>query len=152
MLCPSCHVLSPPGSCLDLRNEVFAYTLSLRDDYFLHQHAVDAYAAQHIFPDTKPVTIGASLLGLHLFVEHHYTGREVQRVHMLLGNKMKEWPIWPAPNQLATMTVVNVLKAPEGPTRDRAIRDWAQSVWQMWSERHRDIDRVLRSMYQPRIR
>lgn len=146
--CAGCGApLSPAKACLDYRDDLFFYTLSLRDPEFLHQYAVDAYTAQHIGDDTKPVAIAGSLIGLCLFAERQYTGREVQKVHMILGNKMKEWPKLSPPLERATLTVVDVLNAPPGPERDQAIRNWARSVWEMWKQQHGEIDGLVRNSY-----
>ncbi len=66
-------------------HELSFYTLSLQDKYFIHQHIVDAYAAQTADINTKPIKIIFSLVGLYLFIEKKYTGREVQLAHMQMA-------------------------------------------------------------------
>ena len=56
-------------------DELYAYTLLRDRSEFIHQHAVDAYAAQHIGKETKPIVLAAALIGLYLFTERGYTGR-----------------------------------------------------------------------------
>jgi hypothetical protein len=124
-------------------DEVYAYTLTLGDGEFIHQHVVDAYAAQHVSNDTKPIAMAAALIGLYLFVERGYTGRQVQQAHMALGNKMKAWSLFEAPRQDATLTVVDPLSASPGPKRDQVIKQWARAVWAMWDEQHREVERLL---------
>jgi hypothetical protein len=65
-------------------------TQSERRD-FLHQEAVDSYAAQHAGPPTKPVTVWFALVGLHLFVDRGRTGRQVQQAHMRLARFGTTW-------------------------------------------------------------
>jgi hypothetical protein len=113
------------------------------DGEFIHQHVVDAYAAQHLGKDTKPIALAAALIGLFLFVERGHTGRSVQLAHMQLGNKMKAWPLFEAPEKHAAVTVLEVLNAPPGPERDEKIKQWARSVWEMWKERHLEVGRRL---------
>ncbi len=63
--------------------ELSFYTLAHPDKDFIHQHIVDAYAAQTASEKTKPITIYFSLAGLYLFIEKDYTGRQVQKAHQL---------------------------------------------------------------------
>jgi hypothetical protein len=119
----------------------------LGDAEFLHQHVVDAYAAQHVSNDKKPIFLAAALIGLYLFVERGYTGRQVQQAHMALGNKMKAWPRFDAPQERAGLTVAAVLKAPPGPRRDELITQWARAVWAMWNRQHEAVERLLSLQY-----
>lgn len=152
-LCRECGApLTVSKVCQEYYDELACYTLSRQDPDFIHQYIVDAYAAQHIGPKTKPVTLAGALIGLYLFAEHDYTGREVQRVHMLLGNEMKAWPLFDAPKGRAAITVIDALNAPTGELRDRAIRDWAKAVWELWKERHSEIEGFVRSCYRFEIR
>ena len=63
--------------------ELVPRTLALRlshgDAFFIHQVAVDAYAAQHAGPASKTITIAFALIGLCLLLERGYTGKAVQR-------------------------------------------------------------------------
>ena len=139
--CSICGTKLPKGkSCRDLYHELLLYTLSHSDQqYFIHQHVVDSYAAQHITSETKAIGFAAPLLGLYLFSEKGYTGKEVQKAHMQLGNKMKEWPKLEIPKNKAELTIVEVLKGQLGNDRDGIIKAWARSVWKMWEPQHGKI-------------
>ncbi len=117
----------------DAYHRLCAYTLTHGDAAFIHQHVVDAYAAQHADEATKPITITFALVGLYLLVERGTTGRQVQRVHMQLGRRKHVWPAFALPDERGAMTAVDVMSAPEGPERDRAIHDWCRSVWTAFS-------------------
>lgn len=127
-------------------DELYAYTLAHEGGEFLHQHAVDAYAAQHVGVESKPIYQAAALIGLYLFCERGYAGRHVQRAHMALGNKMKNWPLFAASGELATLTVMNPLGVEAGSERDEAIRQWARAAWAMWHERHAEVEQRLMEM------
>ncbi len=147
-VCPDCGARIPPGrTCQEMCQELAAYTLSHGGREFLHQHLVDAYAAQHVRADTKPVALAAALIGLYLYAERQYSGRQVQQVHMALGNQMKQWPLFAPPREHVPLTVTDVLDAPAGEVRDQMLRRWARSVWAMWQERHAEIEKLLRSSY-----
>ncbi len=59
-------------------NELSYYTLALRDPAFIHQHIVDAFAAQTADEHTRPIKLTFALAGLYLHVEKGFTGRQVQ--------------------------------------------------------------------------
>jgi hypothetical protein len=114
-------------------HELTAYTLSHRDPAFIHQYAVDAFAAQTADDTTKPITLAFALVGLYLAAERQYSGRNVQRVHTLLARRRKRWPKFDIPEFRGAITVGDVVDTPPGPERDEAIRRWAVSVWQAYS-------------------
>lgn len=124
--------------------ELAAWTLGLGDAAFLHQHVVDAWAAQHATAESKPIKIAFALLGLYLHLEHGFSGREVQLAHMRLaqpygrGPGRKEWPHFPIPKARANLTAQDVVTAPES-ERPRAIDRWCQSVWNGWEDSHSAI-------------
>jgi hypothetical protein len=113
-------------------DELSAYTLMHRSAAFIHQHVVDAFAAQHASTDSKPIGVAFALIGLYLHLERGYTGRQVQLAHMRLARKRKHWPRFEPPAQRGQVTVAEVLQAPPGPERDQAIENWCASVWDAW--------------------
>ena len=126
------------------RDELMAWTMSLSDPTFVHQHVVDAWAAQHADEHSKPIGVAFALIGLYLHVEKRFTGREVQRVHMRLsqphgrGAGRKEWPRFQLPRQRGGVTVSDVMAVPES-DRVAAIDRWCNSVWDAWSDSHEHV-------------
>ena len=118
----------------DAYNELCAYTLTHGDAAFIHQHVVDAFTAQHANEQTKPIGLTFALIGLYLHVEKHVSGRDVQKVHMQLARRKREWPRFPLPQGRGSMTAVVVMRAPAGPERDRAIDAWCSSVWNAYRD------------------
>jgi len=110
-------------------HELCAYTLSLRDPAFIHQHVVDAFAAQNADEQTKPITLTFALIGLYLHVEKHVSGKQVQAEHMRLARYKRTWPALKLPRERGSIRVGDVIAAAEGPARDRMIHEWAASVW-----------------------
>ena len=88
----------------DAYNELCCYTLAHGDRSFIHQHVVDAYAAQTADDRTKPIGLAFALIGLYLHVEKHFSGREVQRAHMLLAKHRRVWPSFPLPRNRGSLT------------------------------------------------
>lgn len=107
-----------------------AYTLTLHDPAFIHQHVVDAHAAQAADAGTKPIALSFALAGLYLHVEHGLSGREVQRAHMRMARARHAWPAFALPAHRGSMTAADVMARPEGPGRDAAIDAWCASVWE----------------------
>ncbi len=115
-------------------HELAFYTLAHPDNlYFIHQHIVDAQTAQTADVNTKPIAIVYALVGLYLMIEKNYTGRQVQQAHLQLSKNKKNLPSISLPEKRGEITVQEVLKAPPGPERDAAIRNWCVSVWQAYA-------------------
>jgi hypothetical protein len=127
----------------DAYHELSAYTLTRGDATFIHQHVVDAWAAQHAHAGSKPIGVFFALVGLYLHVERGRTGREVQRAHMALAKKPEAWPVGALPPTRGEMTAVDVLAAPAGAARDAAISRWAASVWAAYTASRASVEAVL---------
>jgi hypothetical protein len=111
---------------------------------FILQHVVDAFAVQTANHDTKPIGVIFGLVGLYLRVERQFSGSQVQKVHMELGRKKREWPSVDLPEDRGRMTVADVLEVSAGPERDMAIDDWCRSVWKAFGGNRETIIGLLR--------
>lgn len=146
--CPGCGLELPQdkgetperyhasAACWALFMELSAAQLSEGDYTFIHQMALDAYGAQHSGGMSRNITTAYSLIGLHLAVEHRFTGRQVQRAHMELAKQRRDWPQLEPPKVREWVTVKEVLGVPSGPARDEMLKRWAASVWQAWQDVH----------------
>lgn len=128
----------------DAYNSLCAYTLARGDAAFIHQHVVDAYAAQRADQGTRPVKIAFALVGLYLLIERRFTGRQVQLVHMRLGHFKHEWPRFLLPEHRGALTAVEVMAAREGSERDAAIHSWCASVWASYAGHREAVADLLR--------
>jgi small-conductance mechanosensitive channel len=126
-------------------DELCFYTLAQPDARFIHQHVVDAFAAQHADQITKPITVAFALIGLYLHVERGFSGRQVQLAHMQLANSRKQWPRFALPPTTGEMTVADVLAVPPGLERDQAIDRWSACVWLAWSASHKQVESLVRA-------
>ncbi len=104
---------------------------------------VDAFAAQQADAQTKPITITFALVGLYLFVEKRWSGRQVQRAHMQLAQRKRAWPAFVLPSTRGSLTAIDVLSAPEGPERLAAIRAWCESAWGAYHESRNQVIALL---------
>ena len=125
-------------------NELAAYTLAHGDPAFIHQHVVDAFAAQHASDDSKPIGVAFALIGLYLHVERGFSGRQVQLVHMELSRRGKHWPSFPLPRERGAITAFAVISAPPGPDRDQAIDAWCASVWNAFHDSRQAVADLLK--------
>lgn len=128
----------------DALNELSCYTLSHGDPAFIHQHVVDAAAAQNAHENTKPIAITFALLGLYLHLERNYTGRQVQLAHMALGKTKHRMPAFPLPADRGAITAADVMAASPGPERDQAIDRWCESVWAAYRDSRPIVIEYLR--------
>ena len=71
-------------------DEVYVYTMGRPG--FILQHIVDSFAVQTASADTKPIGVVFGLVGLYLHVEKQFSGWQVQKVHLALGRRKREWP------------------------------------------------------------
>jgi len=123
-------------------DEVYVYTMDRPG--FVLQHVVDAFAVQTANNESMPIGVVFGLVGLYLHVEKQFSGRQVQRVHMELGRRKREWPRLFVPEDRGSMTVADVLTASAGPQRDMAIDNWCRSVWTAFGANRQTIIDLLR--------
>ncbi|MFN8341579.1 MAG: DUF5946 family protein [Cyclobacteriaceae bacterium] len=157
--CPGCGLVHPhngpdvelnyacSAGCYDCFSELTAYSLSLGDPYFIHQIAVDTYAAQHHLESFAAVRTNFALIGLCLVVEHGYTGRQVQQVHMELPKQA--WPVCVNSSPIGSVTVKDVIDCTAGMERFDIIHEWAESVWSAWTAEHERIRQIVTVMVRP---
>lgn len=124
-------------------DELSYYTLAHSDPAFIHQHIVDAYAAQTADKHTKPITLSFALIGLYLYLEKKFTGKGVQQAHMRLANKNKKWPIFLIPENIGSITVADVIKTKPGKERDAMIQKWCKAVWDAYSQDHKRVEKLI---------
>jgi len=127
----------------DARSELCCYTLAHSDPSFIHQHVVDAMAAQHADEQTKPIQLTFALAGLYLHVERQFTGKQVQQAHTKLAQSKRVWPSFVLPRDRGSLTAADVLAAPAGPERDKAIHAWAASVWEAYHDCRESVADLL---------
>jgi len=134
---------NPSGECRALLNELSYYTLAHGDPRFIHQHLVDAYGAQHVRQSKSTIGAAFALAGLYLAVERGFTGRQVQRMHMLMAGTSKRWPRFDPPEAVGPLTVADVVEVEAGPARDQKLLEWCASVWGAWSSEHRRVREMV---------
>ena len=125
-------------------NELCCYTLAHCDPSFIHQHVVDAFAAQNANERTKPIGLTFALVGLYLHVEEKFSGKQVQRAHMQLAGRKRPWPAFDLPRDRGPVGALDVMAASAGLERDRAIDAWCASVWDAFRDSRAIVAQLLR--------
>src|SRR5687768_1345624 len=128
----------------DAYHELMAYTLGHGNVAFIHQHVVDAWAAQHASADDKPIRPAFALVGLYLKIERGFTGRQVQKAHMQLAQRKQSWPLLTLPEHRGDVTALEVMAAAPGEARDRAVDAWCHSVWTEFENNREAIVELLK--------
>ena len=103
-----------------------------------HQTTVDAYAAQHVGPATRPLSVWFALNTLYLVLERGFTGVQGREAHGHLATTLprETWTALPLPDGRGEVTVLDVAVA--GTPEDLAaqVEAWGRSVWGAWSHVH----------------
>lgn len=148
MICRLCGAeFAENSTCRPWYDQVAFYTLSHPDQaYFIHQLVVDAYGAQHATEASKSIAVAFALLGLYLFSEKGYTGKQVQMVHVQLGKVKSEYPKFDLPKNRGAINIQHVLGAAPGPERDQKIKEWVLDTWKAFRKnRFRLIDILVKN-------
>ena len=124
-------------------DELCSYTLTRDGAAFIHQHVIDAFAAQAADDHTKPIRLTFALVGLYLHVERHFTGREVQQAHQRIAKCKRVWPSFTLPRDRGSITAADVLARAEGTERDDAIHAWCAVVWDAFSRSKALVEELL---------
>lgn len=152
IICPGCGIKLPSkglkapagynssGECYELYQQLSFHTLSQPYTEFIHQLIVDTYGAQHTGPGTKNIRTVFSLIGLCLVTEYNFSGRQVQKVHMMLPKQ--EWPKLNPPAQMASINVSDVMAANDI-EKEPVIKQWVKSVWDSWHSYHSYIRELV---------
>ncbi|MBI1333470.1 MAG: hypothetical protein GC165_11395 [Armatimonadetes bacterium] len=133
-MCSNCGY-SGVGSCQEVFAELSFYTLAQPRPPFIHQLAVDAYAAQHLDDSMSPIQRLFGLMGLCLVCEHGATGYDVQMAHMAKSKDTKraDWPLLEVRHLSFPTNIGDVLAADD---RDAAIRQWVETTWAAYEYAH----------------
>lgn len=123
----------------EMYHELAYYTLSHPHARFIHQHVVDAFTAQTATTETKSIAIYYALVGLYLYVEKNYTGKQVQMAHVQLSNTPKIFEPLDLPKDRGDYTIQDVLKHPPGKDRDEAIHKWCVCVWDIYKNQRTPV-------------
>jgi hypothetical protein len=126
-------------------NELAFFTLNLNDECFVHQYVVDVYTCQYADNNTKPISLTFALVGLYLYIEKGYTGREVQKFHTLMSKNKIAWPNFTlASYQTLLVDISSVLACTSINERIELIEKWCIGVWEANKKNHEKVKDLVR--------
>ncbi len=121
-----------------------------------HQLGTDTYAAQHVGPRMRPITLWFALVGLHLALDRGLTGPQVRDAHQYLSSRGGDWPRFAAPDSPGSLTAHDVPRDLDGGALSAGLVAWAEAVWQVWQPVHEAVAttclQALAAWYPGRIR
>jgi len=156
-ICPGCGLTMPgrettptrsyyntSAQCWDLYTEVLGTEYSNAVLFGqVHQLTVDAYAVQHAGGPHPDKSLAVHLFGLYLALEKGIRSPGIPPLLQRLATAIKIWPHYEPPVGNVTLTVFDVAFCDSTEDHIRIVREWAQSVWDCWSEYHNEVARLV---------
>ena len=157
-ICPGCGLRMPAGhttttsrgyynvsdECWELYTEVLGTEYS--NAYLagqVHQITVDTYAVQHAGEPHPDKSLNIHLCGLYLALEKGIRSPYIPPFLQRLATEIEVWPHYEPPNGKAALTVFDVAFCDSTEDHIRVVKDWAQAVWETWSEHHTEVARLV---------
>jgi hypothetical protein len=161
-ICPGCGLRMPAGKsttarsyynisveCWDLYTEVLGEEYSNAVLFGqVHQLTVDAYAVQHAGGPHPDKSVAVHLFGLYLALEKGIRSPYIPPFLQRLAGAVAVWPQYEPPTKQVGLTVFDVAFCDSTEDHIRVVREWAQAVWDSWSEYHADIAKLGSSVLQ----
>lgn len=146
--CPGCGLMLPDfdgrtheylgasAACWKLYGELLA------DEYGRfrlppeHKFTVDAYAVQHPGVDERRTrqSVAAHLIRLCLMLERDREPAFATRLMSRSTNGAFQFPWFGLATPLGTLTVLDMLGAPDLATHNARVREWADDLWSAYAE------------------
>ena len=126
---------------------LYHYSLHHPSPDFIHQHVVDVSTAQWADENTKPISLLFSLVGLCLYLEHGFTGKQIQFAHMKLAKHKDRFPGLTVNTVRCKPLLNEVLRAPAGEERDAQLKRWCSQVWNAYKAEHANIRTFLKEQH-----
>ncbi len=98
----------------ELFDELSFYTLAHGDAAFIHENSADAWRAQHADETIRPMAVVFAMMGLYLYLEKGFTGKQVQLAHMRMARRRRSWPRLPLPKKQAGLRSRMLLRRSPG--------------------------------------
>jgi hypothetical protein len=153
-ICPGCGLRMPArqttttsrgyynvsDECWDLYTEVLGTEYS--NAYLagqVHQITVDTYAVQHAGEPHPDKSLNIHLCGLYLALEKGIRSPYIPPLLQRLATEIEVWPHYEPPTKPAALTVFDVAFCDSTEDHIRVVKDWAQAVWESWSEHHTEV-------------
>lgn len=146
-VCQDCGAVVTQGKvgCLKMFEEILAKEFSDYRYGKIHRLTVDAYALQH--PDAymrSGKSFAAHLTGMCAALEYEDTVALNQAVQKWLSKNPKIDKPAQLPKDRGKLTIAYIHSACDADEHTRRVREWAQDVWDAWSEHHNLARQLIR--------
>ncbi len=130
------------AACWEAFGELLAHEFQDPAYGWIHRHTVDVYTVQHPGNNDQRQrqSVALHLIGLCHWLKLGMDARELTPITGRLANENRDWP-WLTPPTNYEMTVLDILRASDAEQHGQLVREWAESVWQSWSQHHELIRR-----------
>jgi Family of unknown function (DUF5946) len=156
-ICPGCGLRMPSGKattarsyynqsveCWDLYTEVLGAEYSNAVLFGqVHQLTVDTYAVQHAGGPHPDKSLDIHLCGLYLALEKGIRSPYIPPLLQRLVAAIEVWPHYEPPTKRLALTVFDVAFCDSTEDHIRLVREWAEAVWQCWSEYHTEVATLI---------
>lgn len=151
--CPGCGAEFPPSDgathayigasagCWGAYGEVLAREYSNMTYMRSHPYTVDAYAVQHPGqPERRTIqSLIVHLITLYGMIELQRPSAEMATVRKNAVTLADGFYWLEPPADMGTLTVVDVLAAPDAAAHDDIVKHWATQMWHVWKSYHAPI-------------
>lgn len=153
---PVHEYMNSASGCWKLYGDILAKEYN--PDFYnqdIHRITVDAFALQHPGkPERRAIqSVNAHLISLYCIYEKKLSGELATRIlRRVVENKnITDNFVWLEPPKFEnTLNVTDVLKATNREEHERLVREWGNSVWQVWKEKHvQTIQKMAKSLGVP---
>ncbi|TXG76920.1 hypothetical protein E6Q11_03875 [Candidatus Dojkabacteria bacterium] len=159
--CPDCKAFVPniegpvhayiggSAGCWQIYGEILAKEYSDPAYWKVHRLTVDAYMAQHPGKPSRQAiqSVNVHLLALYLIFEKHYSFDAACKALGDIIKKKKGRFTWLSqPEDLGTITVVDVTGAQDAHEHEQRVIAWAKSVWAAWLPHHSSIEALAKEL------
>jgi hypothetical protein len=104
---------------------------------------VDAYAVQHAGGPHPDKSVDVHLFGLYLSIEKRIRSPYVPPLLQRMVAAIEVWPHYEPPTPRNSLTSFDVAICDSVEDHIRVVREWAQLVWDAWSEYHAEVARLI---------
>ena len=157
-MCPGCGLRMPARTttttsrgyynvsdeCWDLYTEVLGSEYSNAVLFGqVHQLTVGSYAVQHAGGPHPDKSLDVHLFGLYLALEKGIRSPYIPPLLQRLATAIEVWPHYEPPTKRVALTVFDVAFCDSTEDHIRIVREWAQAVWESWSNHHAEVARLV---------
>lgn len=140
---PTHEYIGASAACWELYGELIARDYGEYGMPDEHKYVVDAYAVQHPGEDVPRArqSVGVHLIRLCLMIERDRPSRYATRLMSRATHGGLHIPWFGPATPLGTLTVADMLAAPDKPAHVELARRWGEDLWAAYGDVHETVRR-----------